>query len=223
MAALNANWSLMTPEIVLAVLALVVFTIDFMTDIKGKKPFLAKMSVLSLLVTAALVLLTNREVGSIGDIFVVDSFAVFFKLIILVSVALVIAMSMHYLEKNPDIYQGEYYSIMLFATIGGMLMVSSADLVTLYVGLEILSISSYVLAGFKKHNRKSTEGAIKYVILGGTSSAFILYGMSYLYGLTGTTSIVEIGAAINTLFVDYPFIIMMSILFMIAGLGFKIS
>lgn len=223
MAALNANWSLMTPEIVLAVLALVVFTIDFMTDIKGKKPFLAKMSILSLLVTAALVLLTNREVGSIGDIFVVDSFAVVFKLIILVSVALVIAMSMHYLEKNPDIYQGEYYSIMLFATIGGMLMVSSADLVTLYVGLEILSISSYVLAGFKKHNRKSTESAIKYIILGGTSSAFILYGMSFLYGLTGTTSIAEIGNVIYSLHVDYPYIVMMSILFMIVGLGFKIS
>lgn len=223
MSALDANWSLMTPEIVLAVLALIVFVFDFLTDIKGKKPFLAKISILSLLTTAVLVLVMNREPASIGDIFVIDAFSVVFKLIVLIAVALVIAMSMHYLEKNPDIYQGEYYSLMLFAALGAILMVSSADLITLYVGLEIVSISSYVLAGFKKHSRKSSESAIKYVILGGASSAFILYGMSFLYGLTGTTSVAEIGNHIQALYADYPFIVMTSILLMLVGLGFKIS
>ncbi|MBU9723408.1 NADH-quinone oxidoreductase subunit N [Bacillus alkalicola] len=223
MSAFDANWSLMTPEIVLLVLALLIFTIDFMTGIKGSKPFLGRLSVVSLLITAVLVVFTNNSSGFIGEIFVVDKFAMIFKLIILVGVALVITISMHYLEKNPDVYQGEFYSLILFATLGAMIMVSSVDLITLFVGLELLSISSYCLAGFKRKSKKSSEAAIKYVVLGGVASAFILYGMSFLYGLTGTTGIITIGRELPQLYVDYPYIIMMSLLFMLVGFGFKIS
>lgn len=141
LSAFNADWSLMTPEIVLAVLALVIFTIDFMTGINGKKPFLGRLSIVALLITAVLVLFTNSGGGAIAHIFIVDTFAMVFKLIILIGVALVIGISMYYLDKNEDVYQGEYYSLMLFAALGAMLMVSSADLITLFVGLEILSIS----------------------------------------------------------------------------------
>jgi NADH-quinone oxidoreductase subunit N len=223
LSAFDANWSLMTPEIVLAVLAMIIFTIDFMTGIHGKKPFLGRLSIIALLVTAVLVVFVNPQGGTIGHIFILDPFSMIFKVILLVAVAIVIAISMYYVEKNEDIYQGEYYSIMLFATLGAMLMVSSADLITLFIGLEIVSISSYVLAGFKKHRKKSTEAAIKYVILGGAASAFILYGMSFLYGLTGTTSLYEIGAAIPGVYEQYPFMIMLSLLFMVVGFGFKIS
>ncbi|MBU9710325.1 NADH-quinone oxidoreductase subunit N [Bacillus tamaricis] len=223
MSAFDANWSLMTPEIVLLCLALLIFTIDFMTGIKGSKPFLGRLSIISLLITAILVVLTNNVSGNIAQVFIVDKFAMIFKLIILVGVAFVITISMHYLEKNSDVYQGEFYSLLLFATLGAMIMVSSADLITLFVGLELLSISSYCLAGFKKRNKKSTEAAIKYVILGGVASAFILYGMSFLYGLTGTTGILEIGRDLGALYDQYPFIIMMSLLFMLVGFGFKIS
>lgn len=223
MTAFDANWSLLTPEMVLAALALLVFTIDFMTGIHGKKPFIGKLSVLSLLVTAVLVLFMNNSGGQIGDFYLVDSFAMVFKLIILVGVAMVIMISLHYLDRNEEIYQGEYYSILLFATLGAMIMVSSADLVTLFVGLEILSISSYVLVGFKKHHRHSTEAALKYVILGGTASAFILYGMSFLYGLTGSTSLLEIGSAAPMLFEEYTAMMIISLMFMLVGFGFKIS
>lgn len=223
MTAFDANWSLLTPEMVLAALALLVFTIDFMTGIHGKKPFIGKLSVLSLLVTAVLVLFMNNSGGQIGDFYLVDSFAMVFKLIILVGVAMVIMISLHYLDRNEEIYQGEYYSILLFAALGAMIMVSSADLVTLFVGLEILSISSYVLVGFKKHHRHSTEAALKYVILGGTASAFILYGMSFLYGLTGSTSLLEIGSAAPMLFEEYTAMMIISLMFMLVGFGFKIS
>jgi len=223
MTAFDANWSLLTPEIVLAALALLVFTIDFMTGIHGKKPFIGKLSVLSLLVTAVVVLFMNNSGGQIADLYLVDSFAMVFKLIILVGVAMVIMISLHYLDRNEEIYQGEYYSILLFATLGAMIMVSSADLITLFIGLEILSISSYVLVGFKKHQRHSTEAALKYVILGGTASAFILYGMSFLYGLTGSTSLVEIGAVMPMLFEEYTAMMTVSLIFMLVGFGFKIS
>ncbi|WP_096437571.1 NADH-quinone oxidoreductase subunit N [Alteribacter populi] len=222
MSAFDANWSLMTPEIVLATLALLIFTLDFMTGVKGKKPFVGRLSIIALLVTAGLVLI-QRETGSIADIFIVDSFSSVFKVVILIGVALVIGISMYYVEKNDDIYQGELYSLMLFATLGVMLMVSSADLITLFIGLELLSISSYCMAGFKKYKKKSTEAAIKYIILGGTASAFILYGMSFMYGLTGTTSLVEIGSQISALFAANPYIVLMSLLFMVVGFGFKIS
>ncbi|WP_280770532.1 NADH-quinone oxidoreductase subunit N [Salipaludibacillus daqingensis] len=223
MTAFDANWSLLTPEMVLAALALLVFTIDFMTGIHGKKPFIGKLSVLSLLVTAVLVLFMNNSGGQIADLYLIDSFAMVFKLIILVGVAMVIMISLHYLDRNEEIYQGEYYSILLFATLGAMIMVSSADLITLFIGLEILSISSYALVGFKKHHRHSTEAALKYVILGGAASAFILYGMSFLYGLTGSTSLLEIGQVMPTLFADYTVIMTISLIFMLVGFGFKIS
>lgn len=223
MTAFNADWSLMTPEIVLAILALTVFTVDFTTGIRGKKPFIGTLSVISLLITIVLVVIFNQNTGSIGDMFVVDPFAMLFKIVILIGVALVILTSMSYMDKHQDMYQGEMYSLLLFAALGAMLMVSSADLITLFVGLELLSISSYCLAGFRKNQAKSTEAALKYVILGGTASAFILYGMSFMYGLTGSTSLVDIGTAMPMLYAEYQFLVIMSLFFMIAGFGFKIS
>lgn len=223
MTAFNADWSLMTPEIVLLVLALTVFTIDFTTGIKGKKPFIGILSVISLIITIALVVIFNQTSGQIGHTFIVDPFAMLFKVVILIGVALVIINSMSYMNKHEEMYQGEMYSMLLFAALGTMLMVSSADLITLFIGLEILSISSYCLAGFRKYQAKSSESALKYVILGGTASAFILYGMSFLYGLTGSTSLVDIGRAMEGLYDQYPYLIIMSLLFMIAGFGFKIS
>ncbi|QOY37224.1 NADH-quinone oxidoreductase subunit N [Anaerobacillus isosaccharinicus] len=223
MTAFNADWSLMTPEIVLAILALTVFTVDFTTGIRGKKPFIGTLSVISLLITIVLVVIFNQNTGSIGDMFVVDPFAMLFKIVILIGVALVILTSMSYMDKHQDMYQGEMYSLLLFAALGAMLMVSSADLITLFVGLELLSISSYCLAGFRKNQAKSTEAALKYVVLGGTASAFILYGMSFMYGLTGSTSLVDIGTAMPMLYAEYQFLVIMSLFFMIAGFGFKIS
>ncbi len=223
MTAFNADWSLMTPEIVLAILALTAFTIDFTTGVRWKKPFVGILSVISLLITIVLVIIFNQNPGAIGATFVVDPFAMLFKIVILLGVALVIVNSMSYMDKHEDMYQGEFYSLLLFSALGAMLMVSSADLITLFIGLEILSISSYCLAGFRKHQAKSTEAALKYVILGGTASAFILYGMSFMYGLTGSTSLVEIGTAMPALHAEYPFLIMMSLFFMVAGFGFKIS
>lgn len=223
MTAFNADWSLMTPEIVLAVLALTVFTIDFTTGIRGRKPFIGVLSVISILITIGLIIIFNQTPGQITHTFIVDPFSMLFKIVILIGVALVILTSMSYMEKHKDMYQGELYSLLLFAALGAMLMVSSADLITLFIGLELLSISSYCLAGFRKYQSKSSEAALKYVILGGTASAMILYGMSFIYGLTGTTSLAEIGAAMPQLYAQYPYLVMMSLLFMVAGFGFKIS
>ncbi|OEF96789.1 NADH-quinone oxidoreductase subunit N [Desulfuribacillus alkaliarsenatis] len=218
----NADWSLMTPEIVLVAFGLLILIIDFMTGVRGRKISLGMMSVFAIVVTMVLVISDNR-IGTIGHTFVLDPFAVLFKTVILAGVGLVILISMSYMEKHKDIYQGEFYYLLLFAAAGAMLMTSSADLITLYIGLEILSISSYCLAGFRKNYVKSNEAAMKYVILGGVASAFILYGMSFIYGLIGSTSLLTIGQQIPQVYADYPFLVIMSVLFMLVGFGFKIS
>lgn len=219
---LTISWAILTPELALILIALAVLVLDFMTGVRGSKPTLGMMSIFALLV-ALVILHTNDQIGFIGASFVLDPFAILFKTIIMIGAALVILMSMHYLRQNPEIYQGEFYYLILFATAGAMLMVSSADLITLYIGLEILSIASYVLAGFKTRSTKSNEAAMKYLVLGGTASAFILFGMSYIYGLTGTTNLVEIGSVITQVFVSYTFLVSMAILFMLVGFGFKLA
>jgi len=219
---LTVSWSLLAPEITLVVIALVIFVLDFMTGIRGQKTTLGMMSVLAV-ITTLVVLHFSDKVGTIGHTFILDPFSILFKTVILVGTGLVIILSMHYLEKQKDIYQGEFYYLLLFAAAGGMLMVSSADLITLYIGLEILSIASYCLAGFRKQHVKSNEAALKYVILGGTSSAFILYGMSFMYGLTGTTNLLIIGQYLPQIYEQFSFLVIMSLLFMLVGFGFKIS
>ena len=218
----NIQWSLMLPEMVLAGLAVVILLIDVFTGVRGSKPYLGIFSVVAL-ATSFILLYADDRVGNIGSVFMLDTFAILFKTIILLGTALVIIISMHYLRKHPQVYQGEFYYLMLFASVGAMLMVSSADLITLYIGLEILSIASYCLAGFRKSHVKSTEAAMKYVILGGVSSAFILYGMSFVYGMTGSTSLAVIGYQMTEMYVHFSALTLISLLFMVVGFGFKIS
>ncbi len=97
-------------------------------------------------------------------------------------------MSINYL-KIEDIHRGEYYALMLFATSGMMMMASAGDLITLYLGLELMALSVYILAGFMRRDSRSNEAAIKYLVLGAFSSGIMLYGMSLLYGLSGTTNL----------------------------------
>ncbi|TMW72182.1 NADH-quinone oxidoreductase subunit N [Alteribacter natronophilus] len=220
----TADWSLLTPEIVLAAFALLIFTIDFMTGVKGHKPFAGRLSIVALVTAAVLMITVNgTQSAGIGDTFLVDPFSTVVKVMILLGAALVVMITMYYVERHEDVYQGELYSLILFAVIGALIMVSSADLITLFIGLELLSISAYCMVGFKRYRKQSAEAAVKYIVLGGTASAFILYGMSFLYGLTGSTSLTVIGGQIGELFQAYPFLIMMSLLFILGGFAFKMS
>ena len=109
--------------------------------------------------------------------------------------ALVLCMAISDDKKEPIQDKGEYYYLFLMALLGAMFMASSVDFITLFVGLELLSLSSYILVGIRKRNRASNEAAMKYVINGGIGTAITLFGMSYLYGITGSTNIVEMQKA----------------------------
>ena len=115
----------------------------------------------------------------------VDRFALFFKIVFLTAAAMTVLMSIRYLEIEGA-QPGEYYFLILCATLGMMIMAGGIDLITIFIGLETMAVSFYILAGFIKPNQRSNEAAVKYFLLGAFSLGILLYGMSLMYGLSGT-------------------------------------
>ena len=128
----------------------------------------------------------------------VDGFALLFKAIFLIAAALAIGISTRFLDIEGE-QHGEYYSLVLFATVGMMFIASSYDLISLYISLELMALTFYILVAFTKREKKSNEAAMKYFLLGAVSSGVLLYGMSLLYGIAGSTNIGDIANSINDL------------------------
>jgi NADH-quinone oxidoreductase subunit N len=156
-----------------------------------------------------------------GETLILDQFAWFFKLLFLIAAAISILLSMRYLDVERENH-GEYYSLILFATMGMMFMASAVDLVTLYIGLETMAIATYILVGFLRGNQRSNEASLKYFLLGAFSSAILLYGFSLLYGLAGSTNFAAISAALSQPPEDNP-LKMLAVVAVLAGLFFKIA
>ena len=169
---------------------------------------------------AVLVPLAGLDVTAAGELLAIDGFAVFFKVIVLLSAALTLLMSAPYLRVE-GIKVGEYYFLILCAALGMMFMASGVDLITLFIGLETMAVSFYVLVGFLKPNPRSNEAAVKYFLLGGFSLGILLYGMSLLYGATGTTSLEGIAAALRGQ--DTSLVLGLAVILVGAGMGFKIA
>src|SRR5215207_326123 len=127
----------------------------------------------------------------------IDGFALLFKAIFLISAALAIGLSTRFLDIEGE-QHGEYYSLILFATVGMMFIACGYDLISLYISLELMALTFYVLVAFTKREKKSNEAAMKYFLLGAFSSGILLYGMSLIYGVTGSTNIGEISGNLST-------------------------
>lgn len=217
----------MTPEFIILGVAALLTVIDlFMPEKQNRKilGWIAIVGVLAALVSLAG--LVDRGTTSIlYDTFRLDSFGKAFKFLLLGGAALVLFMAVSYEAKDGlEKYEGEFYYLFLTALLGAMMMASSGDLITLFVGLETLSISSYILAGMRKKNKLSNESAMKYVINGAISTAITLYGMSFVYGFTGTTNLIEIAGKLQGL-ADPQHVYMLGLAFLliIVGLSFKLS
>ena len=210
-----------SPEVILSLVAMAILTLDF-TIPKGDRAWLGYLSILGVIGTF-MVLIRQWGVtqSAFSGQYVSDPFAFFFKIVFLVSAALILLMSIGYL-KSERIDKGEFYPLILFATLGMMLMVSAVDLLILYIGLEMMSISIYILAGFLKRERRSSEAALKYLLMGGFSSAIMLYGIVMLYGLTGSIGLREIASMISADTVSNPALIL-GMVMLVAGFGFKIA
>jgi NADH-quinone oxidoreductase subunit N len=154
--------------------------------------------------------------------FVMDGYSNFFKLIFYINVIFTIAISLKYIRIERASF-GEYYALLLFATSGMMIIASSLDLIVLYLGLELMSLSTYILVGIMRHDARSNEAAIKYFLLGGFSSAFILYGASLIYGLTGTTDMMAIASFIRENGLVGNQILLLSMVLFVVAFGFKVA
>jgi NADH-quinone oxidoreductase subunit N len=216
------NLYLLGPELTLILLAIVVILLDLV--IPSKKVLAAIAGVGLILPAAWTVFLFGQQGTAFGGALLVDQFSLFFKLIFLAGAALVILTSVQYASRFGR-YQGEYYGLVLVATAGMMLMASTGELISIYISLELASISLYILASFLK-DPKSSEGGLKYLLLGALSSAILLYGMALLYGVTGSTHLSEIAAALQKALSEGQTIlpvILLATVFLVAGFGFKIA
>ena len=207
----------MIPELLMTALALIVILIDLLIK---KKEVVALIS----MVGVAFIALTlfGPPGVTFGTMFISDGYSTFFKLIFFINVILSVLISIKYIAVERVNY-GEYYSLILFSTIGMMIMASAGDLIVLYLGLELMALSTYVLAGFIKHDNKSNEAALKYFLLGAFSSAFLLYGISIIYGLTGTTDIKAIALFVSEKGLAGNLSLLLSVMFFIVAFGFKIA
>jgi len=205
------------PEIVMTAVALIVLIADLLIK---KKEVLAIFSIVG--VAAVAHTLAGSSGVTFGGMFISDGYSTFFKIIFLVNVILTVLISIKYIVIEKVNF-GEYYSLILFSTIGMMIMASAGDLIVLYLGLELMALSTYVLAGFIRHDIKSNEAALKYFLLGAFSSAFLLYGISIIYGLTGTTDLKAIAAFISERGLADNFSLLLSVIFLIVAFGFKIA
>ncbi len=182
------------------------------------------MSVATLLVIGitALSLRNVPEGVTFSGMFVVDGYSNFFKWVFLVSAALTVLVSGRYLESRQENH-GEYYALLTSATLGMMVMASAADLISLYVGLELMALSTYVLAGFLRNRTRSNESALKYFLMGSFSSGLLLYAISLMYGFTGKTSLTAIAAAVSDGDLAGNPLVMVALLMFVAAFGFKIA
>ena len=217
------NLTLFIPELTLAVFAIVVILLDLF--IKQKR-LLVQISLSGLVIAGGVtVAMWGYSFPAIfNNMLAVDNFALFFKLLFLGIAFLVILASIDYVSKFAR-FQGEYYALVLLSTLGMMLMAATADLISIYISLELTSISLYALVGFLK-DRKSTEASLKYLLLGAIASAVLLYGMALIFGFTGKTQLGEIAQVIQAMPVQTllasPALIL-GIVLLIAGFGFKIA
>jgi NADH-quinone oxidoreductase subunit N len=207
------------PEIVLTTGSLIVLIADVMLP-RGNR-VLPWLTVGVLAATGvALVPFAGVRVEIANGLLAVDQFAFFFKVLFLIAAAMTVMMSVRYLEIEGA-SPGEYYFLILCSTLGMMIMAGGIDLITMFIGLETMAISFYILAGFIKPNQRSNEAAVKYFLLGAFSLGILLYGMSLMYGLSGTTSL----RTMATLFMgqERDPRLMLAVILIVAGMGFKIA
>src|SRR5437588_5189731 len=159
--------------------------------------------------------------GFYGMVYV-DGFALVFRAIFLIAAALTIAISMRYLDIERE-QHGEYYALILFATVGMLFLGSGYDLISLYIALELMAITFYVLVAFTKRQRRSNEAGMKYFLLGAFSSGILLYGMSLLYGIAGSTNLGEMGTKLGAAPAELRPVLLLGMIALAAGLFFKVA
>ena len=209
------------PEILLIIYSIIaILTASFLKSNKSYN-LIFQATVIIFLISAIILYFTPFETqANVNGIFVRDTFSKFFQILILLSVSCLLFMSKQYLQKN-NLFKPEYPILIIFSTLGMMIMISSNNFLLLYLGLEIQSLSLYVVSSFRRDNYKSTEAGLKYFILGSLSSGLMLFGISLIYGSTGSINFEIISSMIN--YEGFFPGIVAGLVFLICGFAFKAS
>ena len=212
------NLGPITPELIMTGIALFILMADLFIK---KKEALAFLGIIGTVIVVYYTLVTTAGT-TFGGMFVSDGYSTFFKLLFLINLILTILISVKYITVEK-MNLGEYYAFILFSTLGMMIMASARDLILIYLGLELMAMSTYILAAFIRNDIKSTEAAMKYFMLGAFSSAFLLYGIAMIYGTTGTTELKSIATYISKNGLIGNKTLILSIIFFVVSFGFKIA
>ena len=217
------DYAALAPEIVLTVVVTAVLLLDVAVDEDRKYLVtqLAGVGALASLVPVIFLAVDGDDRSMFGGAYVVDDFALVLKGLFLLTGYVVLLMSTNYIEEG-DYYEGEYSFMLLSSVLGMVVMASARDLITIFVALELLSIPAYMLAGWRKRDPRSNEAALKYYLLGVLASAVMLYGMSLVFGVTGSTVLARIGREVAGSAGDEP-VIALGIFFIVVGFAFKVS
>jgi NADH-quinone oxidoreductase subunit N len=215
----GVNIPIILPELIVAVAGVIVMVYDSLFP--RQKGVTTVLSMLGLITAGvALATMSNAPASGWNGMIVHDGLRSGFSFIFLFVTAMTILISSVWVDRE-DLPAGEYHALLLFATFGMMMMSAGNDLVIMFLGLETLSLATYVMAGLRRSDLKSNESSMKYFILGSFASAFLLYGMALIYGATGSTNITEIAAKIAD--PNFPGLLLIGAAMMIVGFGFKIA
>lgn len=217
---IQADLITVLPELTVLSMAMLILLADLFLK-PSNRVLLYVLAQITLLVAAYFTISTHTPtVGyAFTGMFVDDPLADFLKLMILLGTAMMFVYTRQYMQLR-GMFRGEYYALVLFAVLGMMVMVSGQSMLTIYIGLELLSLSLYSLVAFDRDNAKSSEAAMKYFVLGALASGMLLYGMSMIYGMTGSLNIAEISSALQESNTKNP-VLILGLVFIVAGLAFK--
>ena len=221
------DWHALAPEIVLLSFGALLTILDVIFLEKGRKytSTIAGIGLLATLIPIITLAINGQDRFLFGGAFVVDNFALIMKAFFLLSGYIVVLLSTNYIAEG-DYWENEYYSLLLASILGMVLISSARDLITIFVAFELLSIPAYLMATWRKRDLRSNEAGLKYYLIGVFASAILLYGMSLLYGLAGSTILTDIGEFVNTELSDgrgSSSVLSLAVVFVVAGLAFKVS
>ena len=219
------NFALATPEIFLLIMTCVIMLVDLFSSETSRAGRLFFLSIFTLLVTAVMLFMQVSDTAGVAyafnRMFIVDGMSVLLRIAITITVAIVIVYSRAYLAAR-NMFTGEFILLMLFATLGMMVMVAANHFVSLYLGLELLALSSYAMVALNRDSVTSSEAAMKYFILGALASGLLLYGLSMIYGATGSLDVATVSKVIEASRANDP-LITFGLVFVVAGLAFKLG
>ena len=220
---MDVNLLPLLPAIQVLLTALVVMLRDLFIEEDKPKGYLALLSLIGIgLAAAEAVALWGVQESAFNDGIVLDSFAVFFALIFLLIAALTILSSTHYV-RLASIQEGEYYALILFATLGMMIMAAANDLLVFFLGLETMSVAVYVLTGMWRSSARSSEASMKYFLMGAFATGFLLYGIALIYGATGSTNLNLIADYLVEQPAEWPLYLIGGGFLLLIGFAFKVG